>query len=165
MMIITPIGVSGAVASTIVFLGLLAFAVYDIRYKRVPNKGLVCFSVLILAVLLFRYFSEPQGPAIWYFLELLAGFAVGGGIPLMVAVITDGGIGGGDIKLAAVSGLFYGPYGILAIFFIGTLALLPFSCIKRLTGKSKELHIAFVPFMALGSLLPTLINLKGVFYR
>lgn len=164
MMITTLTGVSTAVISLIVFSILLAFAIYDIKCMRVPNKGLACFIIFIIAALLFQYFSRPQGSALWYILDCLAGLVVGGSIPLAVAVITNGGIGGGDIKLAAVVGLFYGPYGMLTIFFIGTLALLPIACIKKLKDATKELHIAFVPFMALGSLLPTLLNLKGVFF-
>lgn len=149
--------------SLLITAGLLVFAAYDARKKRVPNKGLAFFLPVVLAALPVRYLFEQQSSLLAYIGECAAGAAVGGGILLAAAMASNGGIGGGDIKLAAVIGLFYGPYEMLMILLAGTLPAFLYSLIKRRTG-SKNLHIAYVPFLAFGSLLLTLLNLKGVLF-
>ncbi|MEW6276622.1 MAG: prepilin peptidase, partial [Bacillota bacterium] len=80
-----------------------------------------------------------------------------GGFLLLVAVLSGGGMGGGDIKLGAVTGLFLGwPLGPLGIFWgiclgglLGILLLL-----FKLKGRKDP--IPFGPFIALGSLLSLL---------
>ena len=62
------------------------------------------------------------------------------------------GLGGGDIKLAAVIGFIYGPYRMLEILMLAALlsagAALVIGCRRR----DKTLSIPFVPFIAAGSL-------------
>jgi len=43
------------------------------------------------------------------------GFLFGGLLLLIAAMVSNNGIGGGDIKLAALLGILYGPYGVLFI--------------------------------------------------
>ena len=85
----------------------------------------------------------------------LAGCAAGFLILLTAALISKGGagVGGGDIKLAAVTGFIYGPYRMLETLMIAALlsacAALIISCRRR----QKKLSIPFVPFIAAGSLI------------
>ena len=48
--------------------------------------------------------------------DALAGFVVGGGVPLLMAVVSRGGVGGGDIKLLAMLGPALGWKGVLGVF-------------------------------------------------
>ncbi len=61
------------------------------------------------------------------------------------------GIGGGDIKLMAVSGFLLGWKAVLAAMFIGLLAAGVY-CVWMLAGKklSRKDAFAFGPFLALG---------------
>ena len=82
---------------------------------------------------------------------------------LAAALATKGGIGGGDIKLVALIGLFYGPHGMLLALLIGTPVAIFYGLIKRRRCKDKKLHIAFVPFITIGCFLTSIILVKGVY--
>ena len=115
MMTITPTAIEAAGLCTYaaMLVGLVAFSIYDIRTKRVPNKGLALFVPVVLACMILRYMAEPWDSMLLYAFYSLAGAVAGGGVLLAAALATKGGIGGGDIKLAALIGLFYGPHGML----------------------------------------------------
>ncbi len=78
----------------VLFVGLLVAVVFDVRYRRVPN--VIC-GIILAVGLLAR--GVLQGP-----LSALAGF--GGAALVLFALFRPwqrGGIGGGDVKLAAAT--------------------------------------------------------------
>ena len=158
LMIGTPIAVS--IPLTIYFELLLivmfGLAVYDIRRKRVPNVALAFFIPFALAfvVTLSQYRSIEA--CIFY---AAAGLLVGGIIPLITAMITNGGIGGGDIKLCALLGIIAGPYGILLILFVATLLAMAAGGIGQYIFRIKTEKLAFVPFLSIGTAAFILLNL------
>ena len=95
-------------------------------------------------------------------LSSLAGAATGFLILLAAALISKNGagIGGGDIKLAAVMGFAYGPYRMAAILLTasGLTAIVSIAIKLRRKGKagSEVLSLPFVPFLAIGSLAATI---------
>lgn len=80
---------------------------------------------------------------------------------LAAALIShDGaGIGGGDIKLAALMGFAYGPYRLLAILLIAALGAGCFALVLQRKKKNLPLCLPFVPFLAIGSLIVTAATL------
>ena len=92
-----------------VFLVVTGFAVYDILYRRVPDRALVFFIPLAaLAPLIQVYFILEYGRTpifIWPVVaEALVGALLGFCIPLAAAMATGGsGMGGEDILKAACS--------------------------------------------------------------
>ena len=100
---------------------IAGFAAYDLKKKRVPDRALVFFCPLFLAAPLFRCGSLFSVQAFLPVLGLsITGMASGFFVLLAAALIShDGtGIGGGDIKLAALMGYSYGSYRFLAILLI-----------------------------------------------
>ena len=95
-------------------------------------------------------------------LSSLAGAATGFLILLAAALISKNGagIGGGDIKLAAVMGFAYGPFHMISILLAASgLAAIVSLIIARKPKKEdtqKSLSLPFVPFLAIGSLAVTL---------
>lgn len=84
----------------------------------------------------------------------LIGFAAGGGFFYLVAVLSRGGMGGGDIKLMAMVGGLMGWKSVLLTTFAGSLTgslLGIFLMIFR--GKGRKSKIPFGPFLALGALV------------
>lgn len=80
---------------------------------------------------------------------------------LLVAVISQGGIGGGDIKLAALIGTFVGLEGILAVFVLSSLAGGIFGLFLLLTGRgNRKTEIRFGPFLAFSACLVWLYGAK-----
>lgn len=164
-MTITPTAIEAAGLCTYVVMlaGLVAFSIYDIRTKRVPNMGLALFVPVVLACTILRCMAESWDSVLFYALYSVAGAVAGGGVLLAAALATKGGIGGGDIKLAALIGLFYGPHGILLALLAGTPIAIIYGLVKRRRYGDKKLHIAFVPFISIGCFLTSIILDKGVY--
>ena len=90
-------------AITLVFL--LGFAAYDHRHHRIRNAALLAFLPWCLLSPLLMHFTFPGlSPAYWG-IRSAAGFGAGFVLLLAVSLATNGGIGGGDIKLVALLGI------------------------------------------------------------
>lgn len=75
----------------------------------------------------------------------------------MVAIVSKGNMGGGDIKLLGMLGFFLGVKKTMMIiflsFFIGALFTLPLLILKK---KGRKEMIPFGPFIALSALITML---------
>lgn len=151
------------------FLSVLAivtaFAIYDVLNKRVPNKALVCFIPFAFAAPFIEAANAGTNAANLMFFLLAVLGAIAGFLVLMAAAMASNGsngVGGGDIKLAAVLGFIYGPYDIIAILLIASLLAMPAGLYRKKASGSHALRLAFVPFMAVGCLAVTAIKLLSV---
>ena len=90
---------------------LVAIAIYDARWQRIPNRAV--YPAVGAAIVLA--FFQPTGPW-WSF--VLAGL-FGGLLLFAVAIVSRGGLGLGDAKLAVLIGLMSGWPSILAALFLG----------------------------------------------
>ena len=149
------------ITSGIVAIFMLGFSIYDWKTKRVPNKALALFRPVILFVTILQYVNAPSD-ILLYIGRCALGALIGGGLLFTSALISHGqGIGGGDIKISALIGIYYGPYEMLFILFFATLFACVFGLIRRGITKSKDLQIAFVPFITMSAYI--LMIIKGVF--
>jgi leader peptidase (prepilin peptidase)/N-methyltransferase len=129
---------------------LTTVSLIDLHDKIIPNE-LVLFGLIAGALLLFVLPYEAKG---WG--EALGGAAGGFLFLLLIALIARGGMGLGDVKLAAVIGLFLGRWaamGLIFAFLAGGLisaVLLLFKLVGR-----KD-HIPFGPWLALGAIITAL---------
>lgn len=133
-------------------VGLLAAAACDLERRRVPD--LVVLPAAVVAVLLRVattgvHWLAPVAP--------LAGSLV----VLVAREVTDGGIGAGDVKLAALPGAALGAVGALVTLLVATLlagAWLAAAWLAggRLPGRERE-PVAFAPFVAAGYAATALI--------
>ncbi|MDD4239676.1 MAG: prepilin peptidase, partial [Desulfotomaculaceae bacterium] len=137
-----------ALRTAVLFAVVTAATVIDWRYRIIPDR-LNLAGLLLGVVLIFESREVLTANAI--------GFLAGGGILYLVALVSRGGMGGGDIKLAAVMGLLLGwQYLLLALFlacaagaFVGILLVL-----TKL--KSMKEALPFGPYLALGSVIAAL---------
>lgn len=136
---------------------LAAGALTIIRHPELPTSSLILLLLFVFFLLLFTMTDWEQQVIFDRMLlpfallgllhTLLAGLPVtdhllaalaGGGLFLLLAVLTRGGIGGGDIKLIAALGLWSGTEGLTAIavsgLILGGLAAL----VLLLTGRKKR---------------------------
>ena len=114
------------------FLVLFLVAVSDIRKRIIPDW----MPFLIAGVSLIP--SEPV---------YLTGLFVA--LPLLIAGITVGGIGGGDIKLMSVSGLLIGGASMICAMCIGIItggAYVTLMLVRKRLNKTDQ--FAFGPFLA-----------------
>jgi leader peptidase (prepilin peptidase)/N-methyltransferase len=130
---------------------MLIVVVSDLYYQVVPDKILIVF----LPVLLVLRFVGDVMP--WY--ESLIGGLLGFGFMYLIAWYGEKrfkkqALGGGDIKLYFLIGLFLG-YNLvfLSLFFASMIGLLYGFIVRKKTG-----YIPFVPFIFVGSTLSYLIG-------
>ena len=84
----------------------------------------------------------------------IIGLLAGGGLFYAIAVLSRGGMGGGDIKMMAMVGSLMGWKSVLLTTFLGSLSgavLGIFLMIAK--GKGRKTKIPFGPFLALGTLI------------
>ena len=85
-------------------------------------------------------------------------FLIGGGIFLLLAIISKGSLGGGDVKLIAVAGVWLGCEKLLNVVLIGTisggLAAILMILAKK---KSRDSYFAYGPYFALSALYTLLL--------
>jgi prepilin signal peptidase PulO-like enzyme (type II secretory pathway) len=143
-------GLSWQFVYVILFISLfMIITVSDIFYQIIPDKILLPFFVVFLLFLFFM----PQFQIGSHLLGMILGFV----IFYLIAVVSNGGMGGGDIKLFALSGLVLGtPLLFLSILLAtvsGSIYGLLFILFKGGNRKSK---IPFGPFIAAGCLIAIL---------
>lgn len=137
---------------------LLVASVIDLKYRYVPDW--VHLGILVLFAC--SLFCPP--PALSPGSRFLGALTTGG-IMLLVSLLTRGGIGGGDIKLMAASGLLLGfPGAFLAMLMAYLIAGLCF-LIPLLTGKlDKKAEIPMIPFFAASLLLSAAFGNRILFW-
>lgn len=123
----------------------------DLEHQIIPD---VISLSGIVAGFIFSFFIPQLG---W--LNSLIGIAVGGGSLFLVAYVYEfltkkEGMGGGDIKLLAMMGAFFGWRAIPFIIFISSLigSVIGIT-VMLLQKKDAKLAIPFGPFLALGAIL------------
>lgn len=131
------------IASAVLFSCLLiATSVWDIRKRIIPD--MICFAIAVVGMLTF-YPAKLLG-------VLLA-------LPFLIAaLVKEGGMGGGDVKLIAASGFVLGFPLTCAGTIMGLLTLLIWHTTMRATCKVKRTPVTLVtqtalplaPFLAVG---------------
>ncbi|KOF11792.1 prepilin peptidase [Planococcus glaciei] len=131
----------------LIFVSLLVIiTVSDIAYMLIPDKVLLPVGIVLLALRLFI----PLDP--WW--DALLGAAVGFGILLLIAIVSKGGMGGGDIKLFFVIGLVLGTSGtLMTLFFASLIGAIAGIVQLRVLNKDRKTPVPFGPSIALGSVI------------
>jgi leader peptidase (prepilin peptidase)/N-methyltransferase len=146
---ITVAGTLLEVLAWLTFLGLgIALAVIDARTRRLPNRLVALLTAGGVLFLSSAAIVEHDLPALW---RALAGLAMSFGVYLVISLAARGGLGAGDVKLAAPVGLYLGwlgwealAAGIVLAFVIGGVAGLALAARKR---RIRGLTVPFGPFM------------------
>jgi leader peptidase (prepilin peptidase)/N-methyltransferase len=123
---------------------LVVITVIDWQHQIIPD-------VITLPGILFGF---AMGSYMNGFLPSLIGFVVGGGLFYLIAFLSRGGMGGGDIKYMAAAGALLGWQKTLLVIFsgslLGTLYGLPLILLGKKGRKSK---VPFGPFLAGATLI------------
>lgn len=139
----------------IAFLVTITFI--DIDHQLILDKVLVC--MLATGIVLNVYLGIPTVGN-----YLLSGLAAGG-ILLMLAFISRGGMGGGDIKLAAVLGVWLGwPYIALALLLTFLGGGVAGALLLLLKIKGRKDAIPFGPFLTAGAYVTAIYGNDWLFW-
>jgi leader peptidase (prepilin peptidase) / N-methyltransferase len=140
------IGWSGELVVALSLISMfMIIIVSDIHYMIIPDKILIWFAGIFLLERIFW----PLTP--WW--DSLLGAVTGFTLLLVIALVSQGGMGMGDVKLYALLGFVLGFKLVLLSFFLSTLfgavigsVALIFKIVKR------KQPIPFGPFIAAGTL-------------
>ncbi len=135
------------IALGLVFVSaLVTVTVTDLERRIIPNKVLLVTSALGLAIVAI---GDPASLP-----ERLAAAAGAGGLLFAAALAYPRGMGLGDVKLAAVMGLFLGR-NVAPALFVALLAgsVVGLGIIARHGAAARKQAIPFGPFLALGGLV------------
>ena len=102
-----------------------------------------------------------EAPACLVLLHCFLGFLCGFLLLLTVSLATGGGIGGGDIKLAAILGIPFGASGLMAVLAASCILVLLHMGIRTICRKGRPRQIPFAPYIFWGSILYTLLLLPA----
>ncbi|MGM9926564.1 MAG: prepilin peptidase [Bacillus sp. (in: firmicutes)] len=124
---------------------LVIITVSDLAYMVIPDKILIVFAVIFLVLQLT--IREPD----W--LDLIFGAVIGFGLLLGIALVSKGGMGGGDIKLFALLGFILGVKQVLLTLFFSVFFGTAVGVLLIVMGVVKRRQpVPFGPFIALGAL-------------
>jgi leader peptidase (prepilin peptidase)/N-methyltransferase len=137
------------VCSTLVVISFI-----DLEFQIIPDK--ITLPGIPIGIIIGSFFL-PDPFMRYNVLGLkasLQGFVVGGGVYYALALVSRGGMGGGDIKMMAMVGALMGWKAVLLISFIGSfIGSLVGIFLMIFKGKGRKTKIPFGPFLALGSLI------------
>ncbi len=135
---------------------LVAAAMIDYDHQIIPDSLVLTITLLGLAHL-FIVLLPQLGFSV--LLDRTAGFLLGGSLFLLIAVVSRGGMGGGDIKLTAALGLWFGWRELLLLVFVAFVSGALVSVLLLVTHtKGRKEGIPFGPFLALAAYLVSLFG-------
>lgn len=138
---------------------LFAIAQIDLEKRIVPNKlvliglifGLLLYLPQIISIVTY---IPPVFTAARPVTDGLIGLLLGGGIMLIIFLVSRGGMGAGDIKLMALIGFYVGVRGTALVmlfgFFFGALVGVTYMILGKLTRKDA---LPFAPYLSLATLV------------
>ena len=144
----------------IVYVITAGAAITDLKRKKIPNPLILFGLASRLIIYVCEFISDSES-----FLQILKndviGFCLGFVFLFIVAVLSKGGIGYGDVKLFGVIGIMVSPGGV----FITLLASLIINCIGAvglIAAKKKTIKstLPMAPFIWAGF---TLVCILGMF--
>ncbi|KJL45958.1 Type 4 prepilin-like proteins leader peptide-processing enzyme [Microbacterium hydrocarbonoxydans] len=142
----------------LVHAGLIGIGVWllviDIRTHRLPNR--IVLPTLLAVVLLAVLDAVAMGES-GALVRALWGLVILGGFYALLRIASRAGMGGGDVKLAALIGVVLGWHswtalavGAASAFVLAALYALALIALRRATGSTR---IAFGPWMIIGAVL------------
>jgi leader peptidase (prepilin peptidase)/N-methyltransferase len=129
---------------------LLVITFVDIEFQIIPDR--ITLPGIVMGLLLM---PDPfMRTTLLGYKASVIGLLSGGGFFYLVAVLSRGGMGGGDIKMMAMVGALMGWKTVMLTTFLGSLTgsvVGLFLMIFR--GRGRKAKIPFGPFLALGAVI------------
>ena len=155
---------------------LLTICIFNLLTIPAPKIFYVAAAIFILSLIIFTDFEQYVifdkmllpfaiigGVEIFHLnlpiIERLMAAIIGGGIFLLLSIISRGGIGGGDIKLVAVLGIWLGIEKLLNVIIIAAIAGGIVAVILILAKqKDRKSYFAYGPYFALAAIFILLFS-------
>ena len=142
--------VYAAVQNLLLWFGVWCAAITDFRVKKIPNAVTLTVLGVRCIGILWEILAEKKSIAETLIFGLI-GMAFGFFFFLICGLISKGGIGGGDMKLFAVIGLYFGLVGLLQIMIYSLLLSAVVSIFLLAVRKAKmKSTMPMAPFIIIG---------------
>ncbi len=130
----------------------IVIALIDFKYQLILNK--IVYPSLIAALIIAPFFIKSGDGLLSHFVNALIGGAVGFVFLLIPAVVTRGGMGFGDVKMAALIGLATG-FGEVLVAVLGGIILGGLVAVFLLVFRIKKRKeaIPLGPFLSLATIV------------
>lgn len=141
------LGITMELAVAFLFISLLIIIVVsDIAYMIIPDKVLLFFLPLLV---LGRIFSPLDS---WW--DSIVGALVGFGLLYFIAVLSKGGMGGGDIKLFFLIGIVLGTLNtLLTLFLSAVIGMIGGIILLKVRNQGRKTPIPFGPSIAVAAII------------
>ncbi|WP_449240723.1 prepilin peptidase [Desulfoscipio gibsoniae] len=134
------------VSMWVFFAVLITVSLIDYRYKIIPDEIIIAGCVLGLPLVFLSGSGKLAGGLISFF--------AAGLLFLSIALLSKGGMGGGDIKLSALIGLYLGwPNIIVALFISFLFGGIAGIALIALGRKGRKDAVPFGPYLAIGGVV------------
>jgi leader peptidase (prepilin peptidase)/N-methyltransferase len=145
------LGKHGFTLSAANFLILISLAVVaagiDLEHRVIPDR--LTIPWMVVGLLMGAFFRGFQG-----ILSRVLGLLACGGLVFLIAVLSRGGMGGGDVKFMALVGSFLGFLGGITSFVLACIIGAIVGVILIVLGiKSRKDEIPFGPFISVGTII------------
>lgn len=145
------LGTEGFTLSAVNLLILISLAVIaagiDFHHRIIPD--ILTLPWMVVGLVLGAFCGGIQG-----IFSRALGIVGCGGLVFLIAIMSRGGMGGGDVKCMALVGSFLGVPGGLASFVIACISGAIVGVILIVLGiKSRKDEIPFGPFISLGTII------------
>lgn len=123
---------------------LVVITMIDYEHKIIPDR--ITLPGIVFGLAAGSYLIGPINSGL--------GFLVGGGLFYLIAIVSRGGMGGGDIKYIAAVGALLGWQQVLLVIFLGAiLGSIIGLALMVAKKKGRKSQIPFGPFLVLGTLI------------
>ena len=141
------LGLSLELVVALLFISMIVILVVsDIEYMLIPDRVLLFF----LPLLVIGRVVSPLEP--WW--DSILGAVVGFGILYLIAIVSRGGMGGGDIKLFFLIGLVLGTVNtLLTLFLASVIGLVIGVIILKLRNQGRRTPVPFGPSIAIAAII------------
>ncbi|MFX3674590.1 MAG: A24 family peptidase [Paenisporosarcina sp.] len=141
------VGLSIELIVALLFISMLIIiSVSDLAFMLIPNKILIFFGILLIV----GRIVSPLNP--WW--DSIIGAIFGFGILLLIAILSKGGMGGGDIKLFFVIGLVLGIIPtLLTLFLAAGIGVFVGIVQMKWKKKGRKTPVPFGPSISIASII------------
>lgn len=141
------VGFTAELFVALLFISLLVcITVSDLSYMLIPDKILMFFLPLLIIGRLF----SPLTP--WW--DSIVAAILGFSLLLLIAIVSKGGMGGGDIKLFFLLGIVLGTVNtLLTLFFAAIIGMMIGLIVLKVKKQGRKTPIPFGPSIALAAIV------------
>lgn len=147
---------------SIIFSILLVISFIDFKFQIIPDSLNIFILIFAIIFKILQYKLYDISPNIF---NSILGLVISGGLFLLIAILSKGGMGGGDIKLIGVLGFILGiKFSLLNIFLSFILGAIISIFLLLFKIKGRKDPIPFGPFICIAFMIVSLYGEEIIFW-